>query len=98
MVSSASIYNTDCYLRCIHDRAAERGGSMPRSQTVPRSHDFRPARTHRRTPLTSVVHISRLLCLLVIFIFFAPVGSAHAMPQLWLPTPAGEAWKVLQGY
>ena len=70
---------------------------MPRSQTVPRSHDFRPARTHRRTPLTSVVHISRLLCLLVIF-FFAPVGSAHAMPQLWLPTPAGEAWKVLQGY
>jgi len=38
-----------------------------------------------------------LLCLLIAF-FFIPTGSAHAASQLWLPTPAGEAWKVLQGY
>ncbi len=70
---------------------------MPRSQTVPRSHDFRPALIHRRAPHTYIVHLSRLLSLLIVF-FFIPADSAHAASQLWLPTPAGEAWKVLQGY
>jgi peptidase M23-like protein len=70
---------------------------MPRSQTVPRSHDFRPALIHRRAPDTYIVHLSRLLSLLIVF-FFIPTDSAHAASQLWLPTPAGEAWKVLQGY
>jgi hypothetical protein len=38
-----------------------------------------------------------LLCLLIAF-FCIPTGSAQAAAQIWLPTPAGEAWKVLQGY
>ena len=71
---------------------------MPRSQTVPRSHDSHPAHIHRRAPHTThhpplavALPTDRLLLSL-------PAGSAHAASQLWLPTPAGEAWKVLQGY
>jgi Peptidase family M23 len=70
---------------------------MPRSPTVPRSHKLRPDRIHRRTAHTAIVHFLRLLCLLIAF-FLNPAGSAHAATQLWLPTPSGEAWKVLQGY
>src|SRR5580765_3567027 len=97
MVSSASVDGPDCYRRRIPDRAAEPGGSMPRSQTVPRSHNFRSARIHRRAPHTAIRHFSRLLCLLIAF-FSIPADSAYATSQIWLPTPAGEAWKVLQGY
>lgn len=28
----------------------------------------------------------------------APANPAQAAPQLWLPTPVGERWKVIQGY
>ncbi len=70
---------------------------MPRSQTVPRSHAFHPALMHRRAPHTYIVHLARLLCPLIVF-FFIPAAPAHAASQIWLPTPAGEAWKVLQGY
>jgi hypothetical protein len=70
---------------------------MPRLQIVPRSHNNRSAHIHRRAPHTSTIHFSRLLCLLITF-FFTPTSSAHAAPQIWLPTPAGEPWKVLQGY
>ena len=71
---------------------------MPRSQTVPRSHDLRAVHMYRRAPHASIIHFSRLLCLLITIFFSLPTGSAHAASQLWLPTPAGEAWKVLQGY
>src|SRR6266498_4518175 len=97
MVFSASVDSPDCYRRRIRDRAAEPGGSMPRSQTVPRPHDLRPTLIHRRAPHTSIIHLSRLLCSLIVC-FFIPAGPAHAASQIWLPTPAGEAWKVLQGY
>ncbi len=70
---------------------------MPRSQTVPRPHEFHPAHIHRRAPHFFIFHFSRLLCLVLAF-FFIPAVPAHAAPQIWLPTPAGEAWKVLQGY
>lgn len=30
--------------------------------------------------------------------FAAPAAPAQAAPQLWLPTPPGERWKVIQGY
>jgi hypothetical protein len=70
---------------------------MPRSQTVPRSHESRPTLIHRRAPHHYTIHISRLLCLLIAFVC-TPAGSAHAASQIWLPTPAGETWKVLQGY
>ncbi len=70
---------------------------MPRSQTVPRPHDLRPTLIHRRAPHTSIIHLSRLLCSLIVC-FFIPAGPAHAASQIWLPTPAGEAWKVVQGY
>src|SRR4051812_7374450 len=97
MVSSASIDSPDCCRPRIHDRAAEPGGSMPRSPTVPRSHDLSPAHIHRRAPHPVIIHFSRLLCLLIAF-YFIPAVPAHAAPQIWLPTPAGETWKVLQGY
>ena len=70
---------------------------MPRSQSVPRSHDFRSTRIHRRAPQIAIIHFSRLLCLLIAF-FSVPADSAYAASQIWLPTPAGEVWKVLQGY
>jgi hypothetical protein len=38
-----------------------------------------------------------LLCLLIAF-FASPAVPAQAAAQIWLPTPAGETWKVLQGY
>jgi len=71
---------------------------MPRLQTVPRSHDLHPTRTHRRAPHPSILHFSWLLSLLLAIFFSLPASSAYAAPQLWLPTPAGETWKVIQGY
>jgi hypothetical protein len=70
---------------------------MPRSQTVPRSHALSPGNIHRRALRTFIVYLSRFLCLLIIF-FSIPAGPAHAATQIWLPTPEGEEWKVLQGY
>jgi hypothetical protein len=69
---------------------------MPRPQTVPCSHDLSSGTTHRRALHTYFSHLSRLICLLIIL--FLPATPAHAAPQIWLPTPAGETWKVLQGY
>src|SRR4051794_29461215 len=97
MVFSASIGSPDCYRWCIRDRAAEPGGSMPRPPTVPRSHEHRPAHIYRRALPTSIFHLSRLLCLLIAF-FASPAVRPQAAAQIWLPTPAGETWKVLQGY
>jgi hypothetical protein len=39
-----------------------------------------------------------LLCLLIALLVAFPASSAHATAQIWLPTPPGETWKVLQGY
>jgi hypothetical protein len=71
---------------------------MPRSQTVPRPHDLRPIHILRRAPHPAIIYLSRLLCLLIALLVAFPADSAHAAPQLWLPTPPGETWKVLQGY
>ncbi len=41
----------------------------------------------------------RFLFILVLVLSFGPTTrSAHAAPQLWLPTPIGEASKIIQGY
>jgi Peptidase family M23 len=69
---------------------------MPRPQPVPCSHDLSPGTVHRRAPQIFFPHFSRLLCLLIVL--FVPAVPAHATPVLWLPTPAGETWKILQGY
>jgi hypothetical protein len=63
---------------------------------VPRSHTVHP--TFHRRALHTIIHFSRLLCLLITLFFSLPTGSAHAASQIWLPTPAGETWKILQGY
>jgi hypothetical protein len=68
---------------------------MPRSPAVPSSHEHRLIL--RRAPHTFILQISRLLCLLIAF-FCIPASPAHAAAQIWLPTPPGERWKVLQGY
>lgn len=41
-----------------------------------------------------------LLCLIaaVTFGFTFPAAPAHAAPELWLPTPLGERWQIIQGY
>jgi hypothetical protein len=40
----------------------------------------------------------RLLALPLLIALALPAAPAQAAPQLWLPTPPGETWKVIQGY
>ncbi|MFL5803894.1 MAG: peptidoglycan DD-metalloendopeptidase family protein [Roseiflexaceae bacterium] len=65
---------------------------------MPRQHAIACA----RTTLSSLYRISlaplfRLLTL-PLLLALAPPAPAHAAPRLWLPTPPGETWKVIQGY
>jgi hypothetical protein len=69
---------------------------MPRPQIVPSSHYLCSAHILHRTSHTFIHLLSRLFCLLILLLI--PVAPAHAAPQIWLPTPAGEAWTILQGY
>jgi len=69
---------------------------MPRPHRVPRSHDLYPGIVRRRAFFDAITRLPRYLWLLIILLF--PAAPAHAAPQLWLPTPAGEAWTILQGY
>src|SRR5919206_2028647 len=70
---------------------------MPRPQSVPCSHALCSGNIARRfSPSTIVPHLLRLLSLLIAL--HLSTARAHAAPQLWLPTPPGEIWKVLQGY
>ena len=46
-------------------------------------------------------HLVRLLTLLLFLVLTAwvvPAKSVHAATDLWLPTPVGERWKIIQGY
>ncbi|HEU5098554.1 MAG TPA: M23 family metallopeptidase [Roseiflexaceae bacterium] len=73
---------------------------MPRLQPVPRSHDLCPGIVRRRAFHNAIADLLRFLCLLIFLLVFLlfPALPAHAAPQIWLPTPAGQAWTVLQGY
>jgi peptidase M23-like protein len=70
---------------------------MPRPHRVPRPHtrSFRPGRRQLR-PGAWIGSAIRLLLLLLVLNL--PAAPAHAAPQLWLPTPPGESWKIIQGY
>jgi peptidase M23-like protein len=70
---------------------------MPRPQAVPCSHDLFPRTIRRRCqPYNTIAHLLRLLALLIALNI--PAAPAYAAPQLWLPTPPGETWKIIQGY
>src|SRR5690242_6772228 len=68
---------------------------MPRPQPVPRPHTLLSTARRRLTPHSIISLIARLLLLTILTI---PATPAHAAPQLWLPTPPGETWKIIQGY
>lgn len=53
-------------------------------------HNTKP-HTLRRSPST-------LALVLLIFSLFASPPHTHAAPQIWLPTPPGEPWVIIQGY
>ena len=40
----------------------------------------------------------RLLLLPLVLVLALPAAGVHAAPRLWLPTPPGRPWKVIQGY
>src|SRR6185369_7589301 len=95
MVFSASADSPDCLTRRILDRANEPGGSMPRPHAVPRPHTLPSPVRRRLTPHHTLVLLARLLLLIALAISATPT---HAAAQLWLPTPPGETWQVIQGY
>jgi hypothetical protein len=70
---------------------------MPRPQPVPCSHALCFKNIPRRlSPHTIISYLLRLLSLLIVLNM--PAARAHATPQLWLPTPPGESWRIIQGY
>ncbi len=66
---------------------------MPQPPTVPRPHDSALRRPFDRFHLARVVQLLALALALVL-----PAAPVSAAPSLSLPTPPGEAWKVIQGY
>jgi murein DD-endopeptidase MepM/ murein hydrolase activator NlpD len=67
----------------------------PTEVQVPRQHEVARVRT---TPSsTHRIPLIPLLRLLVLPLLL-PAVPAQAAPRLWLPTPPGETWKVIQGY
>ncbi len=70
---------------------------MPRPPNVPRSHaDVFQAHTRTRPAQLARVLLT-LLCAAALALL-APPSPTYARPALGLPTPPGEAWKVIQGY
>jgi hypothetical protein len=68
-----------------------------RSKRQPDLSEPCPGTTRRRlTPHTIITRLLRVLALLIALDI--PAAPAHAAPQIWLPTPPGETWKILQGY
>jgi hypothetical protein len=66
---------------------------------MPRQHQAAPRRAgHPSSHYISPFLYVRLLLLPFLLIFALPAAPAQAAPQLWLPTPPGETWKILQGY
>jgi len=66
---------------------------MPRPHGMPRMRDsvYPHASLH-------VAPLLRLVLALIALILALPSAPAYAAPQLSLPTPPGETWKILQGY
>lgn len=54
--------------------------------------------TNRSSLLINPIQRIFLLLLLLASFLLAPAIPAQAKPQLWLPTPVGEEWKIIQGY
>jgi hypothetical protein len=46
----------------------------------------------------SINTIARLLILATLLALALPIEMTLAAPQIWLPTPPGETWRVIQGY
>jgi hypothetical protein len=69
---------------------------MPRLLPVPCSHYLGLGIVRHRAILNAIARLPRYLCLLIALLL--PAAPAQAAPQIWLPTPAGQAWMVLQGY
>jgi hypothetical protein len=69
---------------------------MPRPHIVPRPHDPSPTSTRRAWAGGILSGLLRALTLLAFLIL--PATPAQAAPDLSLPTPPGETWKVIQGY
>lgn len=65
---------------------------MPRPHAVLRMHATARALARRFAPPL------RLVLILLVLILALPSAPTHAASQLWLPTPPGETWKILQGY
>jgi hypothetical protein len=66
---------------------------MPRPHSMPRMRDS--ACPH--IPLCAAP-LLRLVLVLIALVLALPSAPAYAAPQLSLPTPPGETWKILQGY
>jgi murein DD-endopeptidase MepM/ murein hydrolase activator NlpD len=49
-------------------------------------------------PHPSLIALFRLLAISLLLTLALPAKPALAAPQLWLPTPSGETWKIIQGY
>lgn len=64
---------------------------------MPRATDATTASICRARHDWSTVFPRIWLALLILFIAL-PVSNANAATQLWLPTPPGKPWKVIQGY
>ena len=66
---------------------------------MPRQHHAAPRRARHPSLLRISPFLRARLLLLPFLLFFAlPAAHAQAAPQLWLPTPPGETWKIIQGY
>jgi peptidase M23-like protein len=67
---------------------------------MPRQHHDRVARAQAQSLLAQRISALRLylLALLVPLALAQPAAPVQAAPQLWLPIPPGETWKIIQGY
>src|SRR5262245_14081743 len=66
---------------------------------MPRQHQAAPCRARHPSSLCISPFLrARLLLLPFLLLFMFPAAPAQAAPQLWLPTPPGETWKIIQGY
>jgi hypothetical protein len=57
-----------------------------------------PYARYASPPRISLITLFRLLAIPLLLTLALPAMPALAAPQLWLPTPPGETWKVIQGY
>src|SRR5262245_59937910 len=65
---------------------------------MPRQHQAAPRRAGHPSSLYISLFLRARLLLPFLLLFVYPAAPAQAAPQLWLPTPPGETWKIMQGY